>query len=497
MNAYAKHSKLNDLLRQQRLGRGWTLEDTAYELAKLCEPMGSSRGEINDKMIGRWERGEHLPSLYYQKKLSLLYGKSLLELGFINRGEARNAIRDESVPTSDRLPVLASNPTSLTPRQAIDHVCETPHSMIEPQPGAWLALGASDLATLFDEGWSLEEVLAALHLVLQGMQAMPKFSRRTFGRRVRELIIAAVISDVPLPEEKHISAEELDQLQQVLGESIVAGWKLFHTAGNAQVLAVGQAQLFLIQQSHPMLPSRIRSRYYTSVYNLIGKASHFQGRYQDALEAHLNAHVASMSIGDPWDVVQSLICQADSYQALGQHPKAMEAIEEALRLVGNPEDEGRLRSKAQLLASWTENALAVEEWDTAKEKLEDTADLLDHITPNEQFDRASWFQLAGKYAFSVGDYRQAVVHLETALGEIPPTWLVRQVLVLLPLLAAHTWERDREASLATAEKTFSTVRLLNAPTVNKPYAMALRGLLEAFPHDAGIRTFVTDKLALM
>jgi hypothetical protein len=175
----------------------------------------------------------------------------------------------------------------------------------------------------------------------------------------------------------------------------------------------------------------------------------------------------------------------------------MEAIEEALLLVGNPEDEGRIRSKAQLLASWTENALAVEEWDTAKEKLEDTADLLDHITPNEQFDRASWFQLAGKYAFSVGDYRQAVVHLETALGEIPPTWLVRQVLVLLPLLAAHTWERDREASLATAEKTFSTVRLLNAPTVNKPYTTALRGLLEAFPHDTGIRTFVAEKLAYM
>jgi tetratricopeptide (TPR) repeat protein len=306
-----------------------------------------------------------------------------------------------------------------------------------------------------------------------------------------------MIRGVPLPSGKHISAEEGIRLQQAMGENIAASWQLFHTAANAQVLAVGQAQLYLVQQSHAMLPSRIRSGFYTSVYNLIGKASHLQGRYQEALEAHLNAHVAAMSTGDPWDAVQSLICQADSYQALSQHTAAMEAIEEALCLTGNSSDERRIRSKAQSLAAWTESAIALKDWRIAQAKLEGAADLLDSIKPNEQFDSASWYQLAGKYAFAVGDYRQAIEHLETALKEISPTWLIRRELVLLPLLAAYTWEREREASIATAEQAFSVVKTLNAPTVNQLYTTSLNGLLEAFPHDKGIRTFVVEKLANM
>ena len=81
MNTFQKTSKRNDLLRQQRQEHGWTLDHAAEELARLCESKASDRGEINGKMIGRWERGEHLPSLLYQEKLQLLYGKSLRELG--------------------------------------------------------------------------------------------------------------------------------------------------------------------------------------------------------------------------------------------------------------------------------------------------------------------------------------------------------------------------------------------------------------------------------
>lgn len=503
MDSHSKKSQPNHLLRQQRLAQGWTLEQAADELCKLCESRVNARGEMNAKMMGRWERGEHLPDLFYQKKLSLLYGKSLQELGFIQSWQTQREITEASVEVSRQVlspgtqSFQQSPPVHLTPRQAISLLSEAPRLTLDQQAGAWLALGATDLAILFDEGWTHEQVLTALRIILQGVQTMPNISRRTFGRTVLELGIAAVVSGVPIPTGKQITAEERIQVQQALGESIVEGWRLFHSAGNAQVLAVGHAQLFLVQQNHALLPSRVRSGFYTSVYNLIGKASHFQGRYQDALDAHLNAHVAAMSTGDPWDVAQSLICQADSYQALGQHPEAMEAVEEALRLVGNPTEEERIRSKAQLLACWTENALEVREWDTAKEKLEDAADLLDRIQPNEQFDRASWFQLAGKYAFAVGNYRQAVEHLETALRAVSPTWLVRQVLILLPLLAAHTWEGDREASLTTAEQAFSTVRILNAPTINKPYIKALRGLLEAFPNDASIRTFVAEKLAQM
>ena len=319
---------------------------------------------------------------------------------------------------------------------------------------------------------------------------MPNVSRR----KLLQLGAAAMLSSVAVPEGKHLSAEERSRLHSALGESIAAGWKLFHTSSMPQVLAVGQAQLYMIQQAHSLLSSRERSMFYSSVYNLVGKATHFQGHYQQALDAHINAHVAAIATGDPWFVTQSLICQADSYQALEQHIQAIEAIEEALRIVGNPTDEVQIRSKAQLLASWADNAITLKEWILAEEKLEASATLLDQIHPNEQFDQASWLQLKGKYAFEKGDYGKATEHLEAALRRISPNWIVRQVLILLPLVAAYTWQGDRDACLATANMAFSAIKTLNAPTINKLYATSLQGLLEEFPNDAQVRTFVADKV---
>jgi len=480
----------NRLLRRQRELRGWSQARLAEELLNRCEddPRPGARGEINAKMIGAWERGEHLPSPYYQEKLRLLFGKSAEELGFF-----------EPLQPPEPSPVGASSsvqqvlPALFPLHQAIDLPFEASDVSIEQQSAAWLVLGAGNLAPLFAFGWSLEDVFTSLHVLLKGVQAVSTFSRRTFI----QLGAAAVVSSVPIPEGKHISAEDRDNLHNALGENIAASWKLFHTAGNAQVLAVSKAQLYLVQQSHALLSSRVRAGFYSSVYNLMGKALHFQGLYQDALDAHINAHVAAMSTGDPWYVIQSLICQADSYQALSHHTEAIEAIEEALRLVGNPTDEVHIRSKAQLLASWADNAITLKEWSIAQEKLEDSALLLDHISPNEQFDRASWLQLSGKYAFEKGDYRKASEHLEAARSEISPQWIVRQVLILLPLVAAYTWEGDRDASLATAETAFTAIQTLNAPTVTKPYAISLQGLLEAFPNDTRVRTVVAGKLPLL
>src|SRR5262249_38648506 len=96
------------------------------------------------------------------------------------------------------------------------------------------------------------------------------------------------------------------------------------------------------------------------------------------------------------------------------------------------------------------------------------------------------------YAFEKGDHGQATEHLEAALRKISPHWIVRQVLILLPLVAAYTWQGDRDACLATATRAFSAIQTLNAPTVNKLYTTSLQGLREAFPNDTQIRTFVAD-----
>src|SRR5260370_8370500 len=75
----------NRLLRHQREQRGWTQARLAEEVYKRCEADSrpGARGEINAKMIGAWERGEHVPSPTYQENLGLLFAKSAEELGSV------------------------------------------------------------------------------------------------------------------------------------------------------------------------------------------------------------------------------------------------------------------------------------------------------------------------------------------------------------------------------------------------------------------------------
>ena len=77
-------SRPNDRLRRHRKMRHWTQAGLADELYQLCEADESERGIINANMIGAWERGEHQPSLYWQKKLCQLFGTTPDELGFLD-----------------------------------------------------------------------------------------------------------------------------------------------------------------------------------------------------------------------------------------------------------------------------------------------------------------------------------------------------------------------------------------------------------------------------
>jgi transcriptional regulator with XRE-family HTH domain len=67
------HFKPNDHLRHYRKMRHWTQTNLADELYQLCELEESERGIINANMIGGWERGEHQPSFFWQKKLCQVF----------------------------------------------------------------------------------------------------------------------------------------------------------------------------------------------------------------------------------------------------------------------------------------------------------------------------------------------------------------------------------------------------------------------------------------
>lgn len=321
---------------------------------------------------------------------------------------------------------------------------------------------------------------------------MSQISRRTFGHQMLQLGATAFLSGVPVPGGKHVSEEERFHLHRTLGDSITAGWKLFHTANSAQVLAVGQAELTLIQQAHALLNPPVRSICYTGVYNLIGRAYHLQEYYEEALQAHMSAHVAALGTGDPLHVAQSLICQADTYQALGQHANAIQCIEEALRTLGQ-QDEEHVRSRAHLLSCWADNAMTMQEFALAQRKLDEAEPYLDSIGQKEEFDYASWLQLAGKRAIMAGEYRQAVFYLEESSTSSPPQWLVRRAGILIPLAIAYARMGERDMSLEVARQVVPVLISLNAPMSNRYFADYLQqDMLEFFPHDEQIHSFVSE-----
>jgi tetratricopeptide (TPR) repeat protein len=316
----------------------------------------------------------------------------------------------------------------------------------------------------------------------------------TFNRRhLLKLGAAAVVSGVPLPASSHVTADEQMQIYNAFQRNIAVGWELFSRGRNAQALAVSQAQLPLLQHMHSALPLSDRSSLYSSIYNLMGMAFCHQGDFHHALQAHTHAYIAALDAGDTVGVIQSLLSQANDYHVLGRYSTSIETVEQALHICGERHDLP-LVTKAHLLGVWADNAMMAREYATARMKLDAVAALLDHISPNEQFDRSSWYQLRGKYAYVTGDYAAAAQWYEQALGELPAGWTIRQLLVLMPLLSTYTALQDRDASLMVIEKAAQVVPGLHAPIMVKPLSDALQGLVMVFPHEARVKMGVADLL---
>ncbi len=100
-----KALKPNIRLRYFRKMKHWTQAALAEELYKLCSRKEErDRGIINANMIGSWERGEHLPSPFWQKKLCILFGATPDALGFLEA---------TLPPAQAKEPPLAAPPASL------------------------------------------------------------------------------------------------------------------------------------------------------------------------------------------------------------------------------------------------------------------------------------------------------------------------------------------------------------------------------------------------
>lgn len=378
--------------------------------------------------------------------------------------------------------------------QAVDLLRNASPVLSEQHLGALLACEANELTAFFDEGWSVDALLEALRVVLQGVQTMSKMTRRTFGRRLLELGAVAVVSGVPILDGKHISVEDRVKLHQALGESIAAGWRLFHTAGNAQVFAVGQAQLYLVQQNHSLLYPSVQPMFYSGVYRLIGAAQHFQGRYQEAFQAHEKAYIAALEGADAWNMAQSRGWQAYGLREHQNYGEAIQMADAALRLVSNQRDTESIRLRARLLAFSAENAAFLGDAQEVQGRLSASKELLADLSGyHEEFDQLSWLQQAGTCALTLKQYDDAVTLLQQALVQLPAQWTLRVVSTALPLARALTQKKERNAVVTLIEKTLPTVKASQSPVLVQEFTRYLQTeLLTRFPHDSRCQTCVGE-----
>src|SRR4030088_3059205 len=71
----------NEMLRERRLRRGWSVDHMADQLRRLAFRLGELEPGVGGNMISRWERGLHQPGPRYVRLLRLLYDEAPEELG--------------------------------------------------------------------------------------------------------------------------------------------------------------------------------------------------------------------------------------------------------------------------------------------------------------------------------------------------------------------------------------------------------------------------------
>ena len=427
-----------------------------------------------------------------RRRLCASLGMTSEELGLVVDRREKGAPASEKSVSSAMQPDMPPNartvPFPVGFQPVHDSRFQQAQVFSEQNIGAWLACAGSDLAALFDAGWTLESVLDSLRVVLQGVQGMTAPVRRVLFQAAG----AAMMSQAPLPTGEHLSPKERTRLCDALRKSVAEGWQLFHTARPAHVLVVAQAQLYLLQQTHGFIEHDLRCSLYAALYDLIGAALLFQGHYSAAQRVYEKAYIAALEGGDIWNMAQSLNWQSVAANGAGHYAQAIRSIEAALRLLTDKHEEESLRLKAHLLANWAYNASLLQDQIGMQEKSEGSASCLEGLGPHEEFDPARWHQIVGSCLLILGKYPAAIDHLEQSLTEFPPQWLARHILTLAPLAEAYARQHERDASIATAERIARLLPAADSKMLNQRFLEYQQILSKTFPHDPQVRAFIAS-----
>src|SRR5262245_54952099 len=98
MSKHAMSRRPNELLRQERLLRGWSQQDVAGRLG------------TDGYTVNRWERGRATPSPYFRQRLCALLGKNAQELGLLGAEPNAVAHPEHTADGAHLLPGLSALP---------------------------------------------------------------------------------------------------------------------------------------------------------------------------------------------------------------------------------------------------------------------------------------------------------------------------------------------------------------------------------------------------
>ena len=430
-----------------------------------------------------WRAEQNYPiNAESRQRLCLYFGQTAQVLGLIHN--------DQEILLTDPEGCMQQTYTDMNNEEHIvfnvsqqrEHHSSYGEKLSEQLVGSWLTSSAIDLAEILDTGLNINEMLSALRIVLQSVQGIPHRIRHSTDPN-------GVLIGMP---GMHVSMEERAYLDDMLHQSVNAAWSRFHTARPLEVFIVAQAQLSLLQHLHDLIPPEPRYKLYASLYDLIGATEFYRGAYDAAKKAYRKAHLAALEGADTWDMAQSLNWQAVAVSACGEYTEAISYIEAALRLAMSRSGEQFVRLRAHLLADWAYNASLLQDHFCVEEKLDASFRLLEHLGSNEEFDLARWYQMKGNCMLILKHYGIAIEHLEYSLTQLPAQWVARRILTLIPLAETYARKRERDASIATAQRIVDILPEAASSMLDRRFHEYQDVLLRAFPRDHYVQSFVAN-----
>lgn len=426
-----------------------------------------------------------------RRRLCTYFGMTAQDLGLVDLSPQENQeLPAPAAPASlkhSQGNEAATAVASLVQPQVLTRAQFPTGQPLDQQLSFWLALGGGDLVALLEAGWTSESILSSLRVVLESVQGLPDGVRN----QLLQVGGAAILNDITLPGNGHISQEERLKLSEALRKSVADAWHLSHCSNPAQILVIGQTQLHLLRQVHTFIDHELRCSLYAAVYNLIGSSYLSQGRYDEAQREHEKAYMAALEGADIWNITQSLNWQAIVASVRGDYRRAIKFIEAALRVLGHQEEDALVRLRAHLLADWAYNEAMLREEDRVQERLNASVVLLERLGPDEEFDLARWHQIAGSCQLMKKDYVTAIGHLKQSLAQLPSQWLARRILTLIPLAEAYARKREMEASIGVAEHLIPLVDSAGSAMLYTRFTEYQQVLLQTFPHERRVQSFVS------